>query len=51
MGEWTLETTDVYLRKHKYYEKKHPHAEIRVVRGMILIFAEDMSAKIYKQKR
>lgn len=32
MGEWTLEATDVYGRRHEHYEKKHPH-ELAAVTG------------------
>ncbi len=32
MGEWTIETTDVYERRHEQYEKKHPH-ELAAVTG------------------
>jgi hypothetical protein len=42
MGEWTLETTDVYLRRHKYYEKKHPH-ELAAMIGNLDAYFETLN--------
>ena len=42
MGEWALEPSETYLRRYKYYEKKHPN-ELAAVAGNLDTYFETLN--------